>query len=237
MSSDTRFFTNEDGAKLSDRLKNWGSHAKLLDILVGYFYSSGFYSIYSSLEETDEIRILIGISTSQDVLNLINEGSSSNDEQIINPAGVKENVANAVEVELTNSEDSRLVESGVDTFIKWVRSGKLKIHAYPSQNIHAKLYIMTPKEGSLDAGRVITGSSNFSQSGLSTNLEFNVELKDSGDYQFAKNQFDKLWEDSIDVSLDYVETIENKTWFSDKVTPYQLYLKFLYEYFKSELNR
>ena len=65
----------------------------------------------------------------------------------------------------------------------------------------------------MDAGRVITGSSNFSQSGLSTNLEFNVELKDSGDYQFAKNQFDKLLEDSIDVSIDYVETIENKTWF------------------------
>ena len=96
---------------------------------------------------------------------------------------------------------------------------------------------MTPKEGALDAGRVITGSSNFSQSGLSGNLEFNVELKDSGDYQFAKNQFDKLWEDSVDVSKDYVETIENKTWFSDKVTPYQLYLKFLYEYFKSELNQ
>ena len=237
MNSDTRFFTNEDGSKLSDRLEEWGRHARLLDILVGYFYSSGFYAIYSSLEETDEIRILIGISTSQDVLNFINEGNSSNDEQIINPAGVKENVVNAVEVELTNSEDSRLVESGVDTFIKWVRSGKLKIHAYPSQNIHAKLYIMTPKEDSLDAGRVITGSSNFSQSGLSTNLEFNVELKDSGDYQFAKNQFDKLWEDSIDVSIDYVETIENKTWFSDKVTPYHLYLKFLYEYFKSELNQ
>ena len=83
MNSDTRFFTNEDGSKLSDRLKNWGRHAKLLDILVGYFFSSGFYEIYSSLEDTDEIRILIGISTSQDVLNFINEGNSSNDEQII----------------------------------------------------------------------------------------------------------------------------------------------------------
>ena len=86
-----------------------GKTCKVIDILVGYFYSSGFYEIYSSLEDTDEIRILIGISTSQDVLNFINEGNSSNDEQIINPAGVKENVTNAVEMELTNSEDSRLV--------------------------------------------------------------------------------------------------------------------------------
>ena len=237
MNFDTRFFTNEEGSKLSDRLKKWGKHAQLLDILVGYFYSSGFHEIYSSLEETSEIRILIGISTSQDVLDLIDTGNGLKTDDVSSPAMIKENVMDAVEAELAGSDDSRLVERGVRTFIDWIQSGKLKIHAYPSQNIHAKLYIMTPKEGALDAGRVITGSSNFSQSGLSGNLEFNVELKDSGDYQFAKNQFDKLWEDSVDVSKDYVETIENKTWFSDKVTPYQLYLKFLYEYFKSELNQ
>ena len=95
---------------------------------------------------------------------------------------------------------------------------------------------MTFKEGSIDKGRVITGSSNFTKSGLEDNLEFNVELKNSGDYEFAKEKFDELWEDAVDVSDKYVETIEDKTWFSDKVTPYNLYLKFLYEYFKTELN-
>ena len=95
---------------------------------------------------------------------------------------------------------------------------------------------MTFKEGSIDKGRVITGSSNFTKSGLEGNLEFNVELKNSGDYKFAKEKFDELWKDAVDVSDEYVETIEDKTWLSDKVTPYNLYLKFLYEYFKSELN-
>jgi len=37
---------------------------------------------------------------------------------------------------------------------------------------------MTFPEEDRDIGRVITGSSNFTQSGLSDNLEFNVELKD-----------------------------------------------------------
>jgi len=62
-------------------------------------------------------------------------------------------------------------------FIEWIRSGKLVIKVYPSQNIHAKLYIMTFKEGDRDVGRVITGSSNLTQAGLIDNLEFNVELK------------------------------------------------------------
>ena len=51
--------------------------------------------------------------------------------------------------------------------------------------LHAKLYIMTFHEGDRDKGRVITGSSNFTEAGLQDNLEFNVELKNRSDYEFA----------------------------------------------------
>lgn len=44
-------------------------------------------------------------------------------------------------------------------------------------------------EDSPDFGRVITGSSNFSKSGLVNNLEFNVELKNSSDINFALEKF------------------------------------------------
>ncbi|OQX62317.1 MAG: hypothetical protein B5M51_06315 [Anaerolinea sp. 4484_236] len=62
--------------------------------------------------------------------------------------------------------------------------------------IHAKVYISRFPEDDRDFGRVITGSSNFSHSGLQGNYEFNVELKNSVDVKFAswiwltKN---KLW--------------------------------------------
>ena len=69
------------------------------------------------------------------------------------------------------------MKKGIHKFIEWMKNGKLEIRAYPSQNIHAKLYIMTFTEGDRDVGRVITGSSNFTQAGLIDNLEFNVELK------------------------------------------------------------
>jgi hypothetical protein len=38
----------------------------------------------------------------------------------------------------------------------WLKSGKLKNKVFPAETIHAKLYIMTFKEGDRDAGRVIT---------------------------------------------------------------------------------
>jgi superfamily II DNA or RNA helicase len=121
--------------------------------------------------------------------------------------------------------------------LAWLRCNKLEIRAYPSANIHAKLYIMTFRDDDRDVGRVITGSSNFTYAGLADNLEFNVELKNPSDYQFAKDQFSKLWADAVDVSDKYIETVQSKTWLNDTITPYQLYLKFLYEYYKDEIAR
>ena len=83
---------------------------------------------------------------------------------------------------------------------------------------------------------MITGSSNFSYSGLHENLEFNVELKDSRDVKYALEKFEELWKAGVDISEKYVETINEKTWLNDTITPYELYLKFLYEYFKEKIN-
>ena len=112
----------------------------------------------------------------------------------------KQKIENAVENEMAFSEDNQNVEEGIKKFIEWIKEGKLQIRAYPSQNIHAKLYIMTFREGDRDVGGVITGSSNFTQSGLVDNLEFNVELKNRSDYEFAKQKFEELWENAVDVS-------------------------------------
>jgi len=138
---------------------------------------------------------------------------------------------------MEESPDSRQVEQGVFKFIEWLRSGKLEIKVYPSQNIHAKVYIVTFPEGFMDVGRVITGSSNLTQAGLVDNLEFNVELKNSADHTFAKEKFEELWKDAVDVSEKYIETLETRTWLNQDIAPYHLYLKLLYEYFKDELNQ
>ncbi len=237
MNTDTSFFTNEPGFQLKDRFSKLVKGTELFDCLVGYFYSSGFYAVYPSLEDTDRIRILIGISTGSDTFKMIEQGNAPTQQDLrFSHSETKKTVEGLVQQEMELSEDTRYVEDGVHKFIEWIRSGKLVIKAYPSQNIHAKLYIMTFKEDAIDKGRVITGSSNFTKSGLEDNLEFNVELKNPGDYEFAQNKFNELWKDAVDVSEKYVETIEQKTWFSDSVTPYHLYLKFLYEYFKAELN-
>ena len=68
------------------------------------------------------------------------------------------------------------------------------------------------------------------------NLEFNVELKDAADVRFALDKFEELWTHAIDIKDIYIDTVEKKTWMRDDITPYQLYLKTLYEFFKKEIN-
>ncbi len=238
MNTDLSFITNEKNQSLKDRFEVLIKDTSFFDCLVGYFYTSGFHALYKSLEQTEKIRILIGISTDRPTYELIAKAANPKQQVMqFSHAEAKEEVEKLVEQELADSEDNRSVEEGVHTFIEWIRSKKLEIRAYPSQNIHAKLYIMTFCEGDRDVGRVITGSSNFTQAGLIDNLEFNVELKNRSDYEFARDKFEQLWNLAVDVSERYVQTIEGKTWLSQNITPYQLYLKFLYEYFKDELSQ
>jgi len=226
----TTFITNEEGNKLLDVFRILIKNSKFLDCLVGYFYKSGFHSIYKFLEDAEKIRILIGISTNTGTYDLIQQTIPSSTKEI------KDNYGKKVIKETEEAADSIETEEGIRKFIEWIGSGKLVIHAYPDENIHAKLYIMTFKEGSIDPGRVITGSSNLTKSGLKENLEFNVVLQRPEDYEFALKKFNDLWENSVDVSEKYVETIRKKTWLKDDITPYELYLKFLYEYLKEKIN-
>src|SRR5690606_30769913 len=38
------------------------------------------------------------------------------------------------------------------------------------------------------------------------------------------------------LSEEYIDTINQHTWLNDEITPYQIYLKLLYEYFKEDIN-
>ncbi|MEA2206261.1 MAG: hypothetical protein QOE77_3037 [Blastocatellia bacterium] len=236
MSSDLTFLTNEPGKSLLDRFYALlGTHTQSFDCLVGYFMISGFYKLYPALEHAEKIRILIGLKTDQSTYNFLQQAKEQQQLLLSSHAEAKSQIPGDILEELEQAEDSPEVENGVNTFISWVKSGKLEIKVYPSEKIHAKVYIMTFPEGHYDKGRVITGSSNFSQSGLVDNLEFNVELKNRSDYEFAIAKFNELWADSVEVSQAYVNTITKFSPYAE-FKPYELYLKFLYEYFKGRLN-
>ena len=230
ISSDSHFFTNKEGVTVLERLKKILSNdTEYFNVIVGYFYSTGFYKLWKSLENVKKIKILVGMETDKGTFNALSLNGETSRE-------TRERFKNKVKDEVATSPEKKEIEQGVIKFIEYIENGKLEIRAYPGKSLHAKVYIMLKKEGAEDKGKVITGSSNFTVSGLDENVEFNIELKDAPDIDFAEQKFEELWKKSIPVSEDYVETVTKHTHLNNKFTPYEIYLKTLYEYFKDRID-
>lgn len=250
--TDLTFFTNEAGHTLLSRFKSTLKDTELFDVLVGYFRASGFYQLYEALEPIEKIRILVGLNVDRESYEVMQyhqqNGTIDYESHKRTKNRFKQNLKH--EIESTEESDQQL-ETGLLKFIEFLETDcsnpekdianngngkKLEIRAYPSKNIHAKVYIGRFKPEDRDYGFVITGSSNFSESGFVANREFNVELRNKRDVEFAESQFEKLWSESVDISADFVNTIQNDTWVSNKISPYELYLKLIYEYLEEDIN-
>ena len=250
--TDNTFFTNEPGSTLLDRFVKTLADTQYFDVLVGYFRSSGFYQLYEAIEEVDKTRILVGLGIDEDAYKTINEYQNQTVVDFRSHANAKKEYQKDLikEIEQSKEADQRL-EIGIKKFIEFLQADcsnkevdiknggngkKLEIRAYPSKNIHAKVYISRYHENDKEYGSVITGSSNFSLSGLVANREFNVQLKNSWEVDYALDQFEQLWENSVDVSAEFVDAVKNKTWLNDTILPYELYLKLIYEYLQEDIN-
>lgn len=250
--TDTTFFTNEPGSTLLDRFKRTLKDTQYFDVLVGYFCSSGFYQLYEAIEHVDKTRILVGLGVDEESYKTINEYQNQTVMDFDSHANArKEYQKNLIkEIEKSKEVDKRL-EIGIRKFIDFLQTDcqnkdadikqrgngkKLEIKAYPSKNIHAKVYISRYHKDDKEYGSVITGSSNFSLSGLVANREFNVQLKDRRDVDYALDQFENLWKDAVDISEEFVDAVKNKTWLNDSIQPYELYLKLIYEYMQEDIN-
>ena len=108
MSTDLTFITNENNKNLADRFRVLIKDTRFFDVLVGYFYTSGFYAIYPQLEKTEKIRILIGISTNQQTYNLLQKVQSYKE--------VKNEIGENIKEEMEKSENNFNVETGVYKF-------------------------------------------------------------------------------------------------------------------------
>src|SRR5665648_107466 len=142
MTTDLTFITNEENNKLVDRFAALIKDSQYFDCLVGYFYTSGFHALYRSLENTETIRILIGISTNRETFDLIQESRQSVQTELqLSHKETKDCYKAELVTEYENSDDTVEVADGASKFTEWLVSKKLEIKVYPAEKIHSKLYI------------------------------------------------------------------------------------------------
>lgn len=231
----TNFFTNEKENTLLEKIEGVFKYKKVhfFDALVGYFRASGYFRIRKFIQQTPHIRILVGINVdkltylaNQQGL-LFNPNSEQSQEEFFNK--IKKNIQEA--------KYDKEVEDGMYQFIEDIVSGRIEMRIHPKQNIHAKIYIFREEVYHPHGyGSVITGSSNLTEAGLEKNFEFNVELRYDDDIQFATETFERLWAESVEIDITHIEKIKTESYLNTDFTPYEVYLKFLLEYFGKSID-
>lgn len=231
----TKFFTNESDNTLLSKIEGIFKHRNIhfFDALVGYFRASGYFRIRPFVDKAGEIRILVGIN----IDGLVYEASKRGLLFIEDPAKSRDDFFAEIKKNIQEAEYDKDVEDGMLQLIQDLVSEKIKIKVHPKQNLHAKIYIFREQEKHDHGyGAVITGSSNLTDNGLERNFEFNVELRENTDIDFATDTFNRLWNESVEIGSEFVDKLKKETYLNDTFTPYEVYMKFLIEYFGRSID-
>ena len=232
----TRFFTNSGANTLFSKLEGVFHHnpdIHQFDALVGYLRASGYFALRPHLSKVPKVRVLVGIDVDEIVSDYHKRGLLF----LADPSKALEDFQQRLKSDIQKAEYRPDIESGILGFVEDVVSGKLAIKAHPTKRLHAKIYIFLPSGWcEHKPGAVITGSSNLTAAGLgveeqSRNYEFNALLHNYDDVAFASNEFKKLWGESVDVLPKTVLAVRDSTYLATEISPYELYYKFLAEYF------
>lgn len=231
----TNFFTNEKENTLLEKIEGVFKYKKVhfFDALVGYFRASGYFRIRKFIQQTPHIRILVGINVDKLTYQANRQGLLFNP----NAEQSQEEFFNDIKKNIQEAQYDKEVEDGMYQFIEDIVSGRIEMRIHPKQNIHAKIYIFREEVYHPHGyGSVITGSSNLTEAGLEKNFEFNVELRYDDDIQFATEIFERLWAESVAIDITHIEKIKIDSYLNPGFTPYEVYLKFLLEYFGKSID-
>ncbi|MEH1948533.1 MAG: SNF2-related protein [Nostoc sp.] len=192
----------------------------ILDIATGFFRIEAWVRLEAAMNQLTSLRLLIGRDPTirpaeSDRIDLIRY--------------FRRDIQQQLEEEEFKSE----YKQQIDRMIAYLEQDHIQVRLYGATNgefLHAKAYIFDHYS--------IVGSSNFTPAGIDTNRELNVLNKHKAIAQDLRhNWFAEFWNhDSVD--LDYktklIDALNASKFGSKAYTPYQVFLKVLYEFFKDD---
>lgn len=204
-------------------LIDWCKVSKQMDIATGYLDIGGLLSLDRHWQKLDKIRIILGNEMTRHTKDVIDK---------------------VVEYIITHFNDSIDTEHerneflvGVPAILDAMKSGKIECRVYDKNKFHAKSYITYFRDEyreqfiqamNVPSGYALVGSSNFTKAGLTQNIELNVQV--SSDVDQLQQWFDEHWEQSQDITTAVLQVLENHV---KDFSPYDVYMRSMYEYFKS----
>jgi SNF2 family DNA or RNA helicase len=184
---------------VKDRANHLANGAETVKIAVGYFFIGGFELLAQDLEDVDTVQLLIGHETNAETIEQLKQVLSDD----------------------IGEFDPDEAREGVKKFYKLSQLDQVEVKVYAEDNtrFHPKLYLYRYPEDSpvKSLGSAIVGSSNLSASGLTGNIELNVEKRDSSSIRYLDSWFDDLWQEAEQFSPELMREILRDSQFKEAV--------------------
>ena len=202
---------NVNGNTLLKVLESLLVKSAKLDIATGTFEIGAFLSLGKTWQHLDGIRLLMGDETTrrtkEHLIKALQEATDDN-------------------IESAKEKDDTL--HGLAAVRDAIRRGQIVVRVYDKAKFHAKLNLMHAQNSSpVDFATV--GSSNFTNPGLTQNVELNSFITDATHIEKLEAWYDARWEEASAVKAELLRTIERHL---RKYPPFTVYAKALHAYFR-----
>jgi superfamily II DNA or RNA helicase len=181
------------------------------DIATGTFEIGSLLALDGLWQRVQKIRILMGDETTRrtrrELVDSLRQASDDN-------------------IEMTKAADDAAALTGLDAVRQALQSKQIHVKVYSRAKFHAKAYRLETKGPPVDYALI--GSSNFTEPGLTRNLELNLFTTDQSQHNALKTWFQGVWEDGEEVNPDIIGVIERHL---RVYGPFELWAKALYEFF------
>jgi len=201
---------SDDDWKVLRYLHDWCQISKGIDIATGYFEIGALLGLKDEWEKVDHIRILMGEEVSLRTRAAFAEGLAR--------------VRGRLDASLEKEKETNDFLAGVPAIVEGIRSGKIACRVYRKEKFHAKAYLTHARLEVVGSSGLV-GSSNFTQPGLTENIELNVQIT-GRPVNVLQEWYEEHWNTAEDVTPEILRVIERHT---REYTPFEVYAKALHE--------
>ncbi len=211
------YLDNTDQRNLADALtriiRDW--EQRELDVATGFFEPNAWRYVGEAFQMLDSFRLLLGKEPDL-------EGAV--DERI----DLRDYYRRKLQGDLEALPFDREYAALVDSLLAFLRRESVEVRLYRSF-LHAKAYIFPQL--------AIVGSSNLTAAGLNRRAELNLVRKEEAVARALRQDwFENFWAEAEDYKQDLIQALEASKFGTTPYTPFQVFIKALYEYFKDRLT-
>ena len=184
-----------------------------LDIATAFFNVEGFALVKQNINGVKRFRLLLGKTP-----------ELTNNNQTLGKVLLKEIMKEVEGLDLSSEK-----KDNVTDLINFLNKVNVEVRIFDKNFLHGKTYIFDKL--------VVSGSSNFTYAGLTREGEYNTVQTGKMPVEYSRTTwFNKFWKESLDFKDELITILKNSRFGTKEYTPFQIYIKSLYEFQKDELK-